>query len=72
MTNMIYFKNEILADIKKIENNFNKRISKINDLIKSNSEEYNAKFTKYSTLITELIEIVSNRKHDYEKMEELF
>ena len=69
---MIYFKNEILADIKSIENNFNKRISQINDLIKSNSEEYNAKFTKYSTLITELIEIVSNRKHDYEKMEELF
>ena len=69
---MIYFKNEILADIKNIENNFNKRISQINDLIKSNSEEYNAKFTKYSTIITELIEIVSNRKHDYEKMEELF
>ena len=69
---MIYFKEEILGDIKKIENNFNKKIAQINDLINSNSEEYNAKFTKYSTLITELIEIVSNRKHDYEKMEEIF
>ena len=70
--NMIYFKNEILTDIKKIENDFNNRITQITNLIKSNSEEYNSKFTKYSNLITELIEIVSNRKHDYEKIEELF
>ena len=48
-----------------------KELSKINDSIKSNSEENNAKFIKYSTLITELIEIVSNRKHDYQKKEEL-
>ena len=67
--NMIYFKNEILTDIKKIENDFNNRITQITNLIKSNSEEYNSKFTKYSNLITELIEIVSNRKHDYEKIE---
>ena len=70
--NMIYFKNEILSDIKKIESTLNTKITQISNLIKSNSEEYNSKFTKYSNIISELIGIVSNRKHDYEKMEELF
>ena len=70
--NMIYFKNELLSDIKKIENTFNNKFIQMNNLIKTNSEEYNAKFTQFSNVISELIEIVSRRKHDNEKMEELF
>jgi len=68
---MIYFKNDILSDIKNLENNMNTKINQINNLIRANSEEYNLKFTKISNVISELIEIVSNRKHDNEKIEEL-
>ena len=50
--NMIYFKNEILSDIKKIESTLNTKITQISNLIKSNSEEYNSKFTKYSNIIS--------------------
>ena len=59
-TNMIYFKNEILTDINKLENSINKRITQLNNLLKSNIEENNTKFTKISSAISELIEIVSN------------
>ena len=69
--NMIYFKNEILTDINKLENNMNKRITQLNNLLKSNIEENSAKFTKMSSAISELIEIVSDRKNDNEKREEL-
>ena len=69
--NMIYFKNDILSDIKKFENNMNSKITEINNILKSNEEEYNLKFTKISNAISELIEIVSNRKYDNEKIEEL-
>ena len=69
--NMIYFKNDILTDINKLEINMNKRISQLNNLLKSTIEENTTKFTKMSNAISELIEIVSNIKNDNEKREEL-
>ena len=70
-TNMIYFKNEILTDINALENSINKKIMKLNNFLKSNIEENKTKFTKMSNAISELIEIVSDRKNDNEKREEL-
>ena len=70
-TNMIYFKNEILTDINALENSMNKKIMQLNNSLKSNIEENKTKFTKMSNAISELIEIVSDRKNDNEKREEL-
>ena len=70
-TNMIYFKNEILTDINALENSMNKKIMQLNNFLKSNIEENKTKFTKMSNAISELIEIVSDRKNDNEKREEL-
>ena len=54
-----------------LENSMNKRITKLSNLLKSNIEENNAKYAKMTNSISELIEIVSDRKNDNEKREEL-
>ena len=71
ITNIIYFKNEILEDVKKIESNLNNKISQITKLIKTNSEEYDSKFSKITINITDLISKISTRNHDIEKIDDL-
>ena len=71
ITNMIYFKNEILEDVKKIETSLNNKISQITKLIKTNSEEYDSKFSKITINITDLISKISTRNHDIEKGNDL-
>ena len=71
ITNIIYFKNEILEDVKKIESNLNNKISQITKLIKTNSEEYDSKFSKITINITDLISKITTRNHDNEKIDDL-
>ena len=70
-TDMRFFQNDMLTDLKKLELQINGKISNISQTISSKSIEYDSKFTKISENITELIGQLASRKFDNERVEEL-
>ena len=68
---MIFFQNDILTDIKKMEIQTNNKITNINQTLLSKINEYDTKFSKVFENITELVSIVSSRKFDNERIEDL-
>ena len=71
-TDLIYFKNQTLKDLKEIEANI---LSKV----KAKTDQYDTKFTQmetkiniYSTKITELSQSINSEKNNVEKIDKLF
>ena len=68
---MIFFQNDILTDIKKMEIQTNNKITSINQTLLSKINEYDTKFSRVFENITELVSIISSRKFDNERIEDL-
>ena len=68
---MIFFQNDMLSDLKKMELQTNNKLTSINQTLSSKIEEYDEKFTKVFENIAELISVVSARKFDNERIEDL-
>ena len=68
---MIFFQNDILTDIKKMEIQTNNKITSINQTLLSKINEYDTKFSKVFENITELVSVISSRKFDNERIEDL-
>ena len=71
-TDLIYFKNQTLKDLKEIEANI---LSKV----KAKTDQYDTKFTQmetkiniYSTKITELSQSINSEKNNVEKLDKLY
>ena len=71
-TDLIYFKNQTLKDLKEIEANI---LSKV----KAKTDQYDTKFTQmetkiniYSTKITELSQSINSEKNNVEKIDKLY
>ena len=68
---MIFFQNDMLSDLKKMELQTNNKLTIINQTLSSKISEYDEKFTKVFENIAELISVVSERKFDNERIEDL-
>ena len=68
---MLFFQNDILTDLKKLELQINGKISYVNQTMISKGNEYELKFSKIFDNITSLINQVAARKYDNERIEEL-
>ena len=68
---MIFFQNDILTDIKKMEIQTNNKLTSINQTLLSKINEYDTKFSKVFENITELVSVISSRKFDDERIEDL-
>ena len=68
---MIFFQNDMLSDLKKMELQTNNKLTSINQTLSSKINEYDEKFTKVFENIAELISAVSARKFDNERIEDL-
>ena len=68
---MIFFQNDMLSDLKKMELQTNNKLTSINQTLSSKISEYDEKFTKVFENIDELISVVSARKFDNERIEDL-
>lgn len=68
---MIFFQNDILTDIKKMEIQTNNKLTSINQTLLSKINEYDTKFSKVFENITELVSVISSRKFDNERIEDL-
>ena len=67
---MIFFQNDLLTDLKKIDLQLNSKISYLNQTIIAKSNEYELKFSKIFENITSLVSQVAARKYDNEKIED--
>ena len=67
----LFFQNDILKDIKKIESTMNTKISQINQTIISKINEHESKISRITDNINELLSIYASRKHDNENIEQL-
>ncbi len=70
-TDMRFFQNDLLNDLKKLELQLNGKIAGINQLVLTKVGDYDSKFTKIFENITELINQLAKRKFDNDRVEEL-
>ena len=68
---MIFFQNDMLSDLKKIELQTNNKLTSMNQTLSLKIAEYDEKFTKVFENIAELISALSARKFDNERIEDL-
>ena len=68
---MIFFQNDILTDLKKLELQLNRKIASLNQTLISKSNEYELKFSTIVENISSLISQITARKYDNERIEEL-
>ena len=69
-SDLMFFQNDILADIKKFETTINNKLSQLTESFDQKISENESKYTKLSENVNELISIYANRKHDNEKIEQ--
>ena len=68
---MRFFQNEVLNDLKKLEIQFDSRITGINQLLLTKTSEYDSKISRLFENVTELIAQMAQRKFDNERVEDL-
>ena len=68
---MLFFQNDMLTDLKKLELQIDSKISNMTQTLSSKTNEYDSKFIKMSSKIKELISQIAVRKFDNERIEEL-
>ena len=61
----------MLSDVKKTENEMNKKIINLNEILQNKTNEYDAKFTKIFDKMDEFSSLIALRKHDNENIEQL-
>ena len=70
-TEIRFIQNDMLGDVKKIEDNLSHKLYNVTEQLNNKDNEYNSKFTKFSDNINELLNLIVKRKLDNEKIEEL-
>ena len=66
-----FFQNDMLGDVKKLENSLNNKFHQVNEVFNNQQLEYNIKLDKYSDNLKELLSVIVKRKLDNDKIEEL-
>ena len=68
---MIFFQNELLTDLKKLELQTSSKITNLSQTILAKTTDHDLKITKINENINELISKLTERKFDSERIEEL-
>ena len=68
---MMFFRDDMLSDVKKTETEINKKINSINELIGNKTTEYDTKLSKIFDKMNEFSSLIALRKHDNENIEQL-
>ena len=68
---MRFFQNEVLNYQKKLEIQFDSRITGINQLLLTKTSEYDSKISRLFENVTELIAQMAKRKFENERVEDL-
>ena len=71
-TDLMFFQNEVLSDLKNIESTVNTKISKLSENTSAIIKGYNQKFEEFSNKIKDLLGLITVTKIDHEKLEELY
>ena len=71
-TDMMFFQNEVLSDLKNIEAIVNTKISKLSENTSAIIKGYNQKFDEISNKIKDLLELITVTKIGQEKVDELY
>ena len=70
-SDLMFFQNDILSDIKRLEQSFNNKITALSQTFDQKITDNESKYNKLSDSINELVSIYATRKHDNEKIEQL-
>ena len=71
-SDMMFFQNEVLVDLKKIESSVNTKLLKMSENTSAIINGYNEKFNEFSNKLKDLLEQLTIAKIDHEKVEELY
>ena len=68
---LMYFKEEILGNIKRMENKVNEKVEIMTKMVDSKLSPYNSKFDEMKAKIFDLSNLISNDKSSVEKIAKL-